>query len=108
MQQDKVFAVIGYSPYQFGGYRYLQQQGIPVTGSGFDGPEWHQQPNTNMFSWSAFVPNGDANETDGLFWKKIGATTMARLALRRVAVVAGLHPEMKTSVRRPAYRCRSY
>src|SRR5215471_9918123 len=45
-----VFAIIDYTPYAFGGYRYLQQKGIPVTGGSFDGPEWGKQPNTNMFS----------------------------------------------------------
>jgi branched-chain amino acid transport system substrate-binding protein len=80
VQNDKVFAVIGYSPKLFASYRYLHDQGIPVTGSGFDGPEWRQLPYTNMFSWSSYDPTGLANETDGLFWKKVGATKLAGLA----------------------------
>jgi branched-chain amino acid transport system substrate-binding protein len=98
VQQDKVFAVIGYSPYQFGGYRYLQQQGIPVAGSGFDGPEWHTLPNTNMFSWSSYSPNGDANGTDGAFWKKLGATKMAGIAYAESPSSQGSIAQMKTSV----------
>jgi branched-chain amino acid transport system substrate-binding protein len=98
VQQDKVFAVIGYSPYQFGGYRYLQQQGIPVAGSGFDGPEWHTLPNTNMFSWAAFSSNGDANETDGNLWKKLGATTMAGISYADSPSSTGSIAQMKTSV----------
>ena len=44
-----VFAIIPDSSFTFGGYRYLQQHGIPVVGNAQDGPEWGQQPNTNMF-----------------------------------------------------------
>ena len=46
-----VFAIISDSSYFFGGNKSAQQAGIPVIGSGFDGPEWGQQPNTNMFSF---------------------------------------------------------
>src|SRR4051812_4954375 len=98
VQNDKVFAVLGYSPYLFGGYKYLQQQGIPVTGSGFDGPEWRQQPNTNMFSWAAFDPTQDANETDGNFWKKLGATTLAGVAYTESPSSQGSISQMKSSV----------
>ncbi len=53
-----VFAIISDSAYFFGGTKFPQQAGIPVIGSGFDGPEWGQQPNTNMFSFSGGVdPN---------------------------------------------------
>ena len=45
-----VFAIEAQSAFVFGGYKYLNQQGIPVTGGGYDGPEWGLQPNTNMFS----------------------------------------------------------
>ena len=98
VQQDKVFAVIGYSPYQFGGYRYLQQQGIPVAGSGFDGPEWHTLPNTNMFSWSSFSSNSDAYSTDGIFWKKIGATTMGAIHYADSPSSTGSIEQMQTAV----------
>ena len=43
----------------FGGYKLLQQQGVPVTGGANDGPEWYEQPNTNMFSFSG---PGDAKD----------------------------------------------
>ncbi len=45
------FAVIGLSPVLFAGARTLQQEGVPVVGAGTDGPEWAQQPYTNMFDW---------------------------------------------------------
>ena len=61
-----VFAVIDYTPYAFGGYKYLQQQGIPVTGGAFDGPEWGMQPNTNMFAYTGGVdPHYPANTRPG-------------------------------------------
>ncbi len=47
-----VFGIIAESAFTFGGYRYMQQQGIPVTGGAYDGPEWGQQPNTNMFTFT--------------------------------------------------------
>ena len=76
-----VFGIINFSPYAFGGYRYLQQQGVPVTGSAFDGPEWGVQPNTNMFSTGGGVdPHYPANTSTGLFFKSLGATNVAGLA----------------------------
>jgi branched-chain amino acid transport system substrate-binding protein len=71
-----VFAVINFSPYAFGGYKYLQQHGIPVTGGAFDGPEWGIQPNTNMFAYTGGVDaHYPANTGQGLFFKSLGATT---------------------------------
>jgi len=98
VQQDKVFAVIGDSPFLFGGYRFYQQQGIPIIGFGFDGPEWRQQPNTNMFSWSAYDPTGNANETDGTFWKKVGATTLGAVYYGNSPSSTASIQQMKTSV----------
>jgi len=54
-----VFGVIDLSAVTFGGYKLLQQQGVPVTGGAYDGPEWYEQPNTNMFSFSG---PGDAKD----------------------------------------------
>jgi branched-chain amino acid transport system substrate-binding protein len=45
-----VFGVIDDSAVTFGGYKLLQQAGVPVTGGAYDGPEWYEKPNTNMFS----------------------------------------------------------
>ena len=49
---EGVFGVIDDSAVTYGGYKLLQQAGVPVTGGAYDGPEWYQQPNTNMFSIS--------------------------------------------------------
>jgi branched-chain amino acid transport system substrate-binding protein len=44
------FGIIQIDSGAFGSARYLNQLGVPVTGVSVDGPEWGQQPNTNMFS----------------------------------------------------------
>ncbi len=76
-----VFGIITFTPYAFGGYRYMQQHGIPVTGGAFDGPEWGTQPNTNMFSYTGGVdPKYPANTVDGLFFKSLGVTSVAGFA----------------------------
>jgi branched-chain amino acid transport system substrate-binding protein len=78
-----VFGLISGTPFLFASYRYLQQQGVPVTGGGYDGPEWNQQPNTNMFSTAG--PNVPDFEKQALntggptFFKSQGATNVASL-----------------------------
>ena len=52
VQNKGAMVVINYSAFAFASAKYLQQQGIPVVGSAFDGPEWATQPNTNMFSFA--------------------------------------------------------
>ena len=49
-QQKHVFAIAVNSAFTYGATTYMQTQGIPVTGEAYDGQEWGQQPNTNMFS----------------------------------------------------------
>jgi branched-chain amino acid transport system substrate-binding protein len=44
------FGIIQINSGAFGSARYLNQEGVPVVGVSVDGPEWGQQPNTNMFS----------------------------------------------------------
>ncbi len=76
-----VFAIIDYTPYAYGGYKYLQQHAIPVTGGAFDGPEWGIPPNTNMFSYGGGVdPTYPATTTEGLFFKSLGVTNVGGLA----------------------------
>ena len=70
-----VFGVIDESPVAFGGYKVLQQAGVPVTGGAYDGPEWYQQPNTNMFSISGpSDPKDPQYTTFSDFVKKHGGT----------------------------------
>jgi branched-chain amino acid transport system substrate-binding protein len=42
--------IVANSPVFFAAAKYAQQAGLPVTGAYTDGPEWGQQPYTNMFA----------------------------------------------------------
>ncbi|HUZ09898.1 MAG TPA: ABC transporter substrate-binding protein [Acidimicrobiales bacterium] len=84
VQNKGAFLVINYSPFAFASAKYLQQQGVPVVGSAFDGPEWATQPNTNMFSFAAPASspiNGKYYTYDytGKFLHAIGVTKYAGL-----------------------------
>jgi branched-chain amino acid transport system substrate-binding protein len=84
VQTKNVFGVIDFSPFTFGGARYLSQKGVPVTGFGFDGPEWAQPQSSNMFSWSPLVdtPIGGAQygyTTNAQVLKSLGVTKLAGL-----------------------------
>jgi ABC-type branched-subunit amino acid transport system substrate-binding protein len=50
VETKHVFGVISDSAFTLSSARFLQQNGIPVVGEGYDGPEWGEQPYTNMFS----------------------------------------------------------
>jgi branched-chain amino acid transport system substrate-binding protein len=97
IEQKQVFAVLGYSSFLFGSVKYLQQQGIPVVGSAFDGPEWGMQPYTNMFT---FIPptstpfNGQFYTYDsaGKFFKQIGVTQLGGFAY-------GISPSATNAIR---------
>jgi branched-chain amino acid transport system substrate-binding protein len=62
----------------FSGYKFAQQAGVPVTGSSLDGPEWGEQPNTNMFAsdTGSVDPKYPANTAIGAFLKAHGGTTI--------------------------------
>ncbi len=73
-----VFGVIDESAVAFGGAKVLQQAGLPVTGGGYDGPEWGQQPYTNMFSITGPVdPHQPAYTTTSDFVKARGGKVVA-------------------------------
>jgi branched-chain amino acid transport system substrate-binding protein len=83
LASKNVFGIIAGTPFMFASYRYLQQQGIPVVGGGYDGPEWNQLPNTNMFSvLGPNVPDFQKqaeNTAFPTFLKSLGATNVASL-----------------------------
>jgi Periplasmic binding protein len=62
-----------------------QQQGVPVVGGALDGPEWGQQPNTNMVSVNgdqpAYLPGYSYL---GNVAKQAGATNIATLAIQGI------------------------
>jgi branched-chain amino acid transport system substrate-binding protein len=75
--------VIEMSAFGFTGAPYFQKAGIPVVGSGFDGPEWIEAPYTNMFTW--YEPSASVNGTDytygywGQFLKDLKVKTFGGL-----------------------------
>jgi branched-chain amino acid transport system substrate-binding protein len=79
------FGVVDFSAFTYSGAPALQKAGVPVTGDEFDGPEWGEQPYTNMFSFGppAYTTYGGKyyTYTDvGNFMKSIGITKLANLA----------------------------
>ena len=80
--QKGAFGIVEDSSFTFGAYKYLNKQGVPVTGAAIDGPEWGQQPNTNMFSVTGIgsTPiNGKyyTYDSQARFLKDIGVTKLA-------------------------------
>lgn len=80
---DHVFGIIADSAFAFAGAKYLTSQNVPVTGEGFDGPEWGTS--ANMFTDTAptftIYPNGKSYnyETLSNFLKSQGVTKPAVL-----------------------------
>ncbi|MGX7680990.1 ABC transporter substrate-binding protein [Jatrophihabitans sp. DSM 45814] len=64
VQKDKVFAVISVTSDFYGAEPYLLKEKVPVIGTGFDGPEWTDPKNTNMFN-ALGVADPDAVFTTG-------------------------------------------
>jgi branched-chain amino acid transport system substrate-binding protein len=76
---SKAFGIVSQSPLFFLADKYPQAAGGPVTGSYDDGPEWGQQPYTNMFAADvgSVDPNYPVNTQAGAFLKKEGGTNLA-------------------------------
>ncbi len=70
--------IVSNSPFFYLAAKYAQQAGIPVTGNSADGPEWGEQPYTNMFD--AFRgsenPTEPVNSIYGSFLKTHGGTVI--------------------------------
>jgi branched-chain amino acid transport system substrate-binding protein len=73
------FGIVSTSPLFFEAAKYPNQQGIPVTGGSFDGPEWGQKPYTNMFAsdTGSVDPKYPVNTSIGAFLKSHGGTVVA-------------------------------
>jgi branched-chain amino acid transport system substrate-binding protein len=92
-----VFGVIDYSAFTFGGAPVLQKAGVPVTGYEFDGPEWGEQPYSNMFSFQPTdtTPYGGKlyyYDNSGKFLDEIGGTKQAGFAY-------GISPSSQASIK---------
>ena len=73
-----VTGIVSVSPLFFLGAKYAQQAGIPVTGGTFDGPEWGEQPYTNMFAsdTGSVDPKYPVTTLFGTLIKKYGGTVI--------------------------------
>jgi branched-chain amino acid transport system substrate-binding protein len=73
-----VIGIVSTSPLFFLAAKYPNQAGIPVTGGFFDGPEWGQQPYTNMFAadYGSVDPTYPVNTSIGAFMKAHGGTVV--------------------------------
>ena len=91
VQQKNVFALGMISVVGFAAQPYLTREGVPVTGTPLDGPEW-SPPNSNMFPTSG-SPDAKfpAPATYGNFFKRQGATN--------VAVVANASPSAEAAAK---------
>ena len=70
--------IVNATPFFFNAFKYAQQAHIPVTGGSFDGSEWGQQPNTNMFAsdTGSVDPTFPINTGLAQFFKAHGGTVL--------------------------------
>ncbi|MGX7678570.1 ABC transporter substrate-binding protein [Jatrophihabitans sp. DSM 45814] len=78
VQNDKVFAVIAMSSTFFGAEPYLLKEGVPGVGR-FDGPEFADPKNTNLFAADGVVDYNSVYATGGEYFKARGVTSCAAL-----------------------------
>ena len=73
------FGIVSESALFFAAAKYPEQAGVPVTGFYGDGPEWGEQPYTNMFAADegSVDPKYPVNTLQGTILKKYGGTTVA-------------------------------
>jgi len=95
------FGVVDFSAFTYSGAPALQKAGAPVTGDEFDGPEWGEQPYSNMFTFGppSYTTYGGKyyTYTDvGNFMKSIGVTKLSNLAY-------GISPSAVTAAKNAAY-----
>lgn len=84
VEEDQVFGIIFVSAFTSAATPYMNEQGIPVTGGGFDGPQWGQQPNTNMFTYfppiyTPFDGKFYLYDTNAQFLQSQGVTQLATI-----------------------------
>ena len=97
LKAQGVFAVIDYSSFTFGGYKVLQPAGIPVTGWSFDGPEWGQEPNSNMFS---YLPPYSTTWNGQYYYPNYSGKFLASIGSKKPAGFAyGISPSSQASIK---------
>jgi branched-chain amino acid transport system substrate-binding protein len=81
VQSQSVFAISEVSALMFGAAPYLQKAGVPVLGSQLDGPEWYEQPNTNMFNIEGPNSPSEPAYTDyANLYKSLGVKKVSEIA----------------------------
>jgi branched-chain amino acid transport system substrate-binding protein len=72
------FGIVSQSPLMFLAAKYPEQAAMPVTGTYDDGPEWGEQPYTNMFASDngSVDPKYPVNTQLGDLFKKLGGTVL--------------------------------
>lgn len=98
VERDKVFGIISMSTLLFSATKYLRKENVPVTGTGFDGPEWGQQPNTNMFSLDPIDPAYPPTTIWGEFFKSIGVTRVAAIGYADIPSSSGSVQQIQQGV----------
>jgi branched-chain amino acid transport system substrate-binding protein len=79
VEQDHVFAIVSVALMTFAAEPYLLKHGVPVVGTGQDGPEWNDPTNTNMFT-TAPADYTKIYSTAGQFFKSVGGTSCATIS----------------------------
>jgi ABC-type branched-subunit amino acid transport system substrate-binding protein len=76
--------IVAVSPVFFAAAKFPQQAGVPVTGSFSDGPEWGEQPYTNMFASDngSVDPKYPANSGTADFMRQHGGTVLGSYGYR--------------------------
>ncbi|MDV6270852.1 ABC transporter substrate-binding protein [Rhodococcus globerulus] len=96
VDKEKVFAVLAGGAYFFNGYRYTTQKNVPAVGMGFDGPQWSDDKNSNLFAVFGTVdPNFPDFTGLGDYFKSKGGTKACGLSFAGVPQSgAGLRSEV--------------
>jgi branched-chain amino acid transport system substrate-binding protein len=79
VQTNKVFAILSVTSSWYGAQAYSLKEGIPVVGGGFDGNEWSDPKNTNLFQTTGVNDYDKVYANLGQFFKAAGATSCGSL-----------------------------
>jgi branched-chain amino acid transport system substrate-binding protein len=75
VQSDKVYAIIDVSSDFYGAEPYLLKANVPVVGGAFDGPEWSDKSNTNLYAALGVTDISKVDSAVGEFMKSQGVTS---------------------------------
>src|SRR5580700_4299144 len=88
-----VFGILEDNSATFGSAHLLEQKGIPVIGPALDGPEWGEQPYTNMFSVTGTVSTTPIHgyyytySSTGPELKALGVTKLAQVVFNTPSAI---------------------